>query len=105
MVTQYPHSISISWKENPVKDANGDWVESGPQKYTSECRAEANGEGKTLSGVDGRTIHFSFAVFMPKTDKVIPYGASVEITIAENYSVKGEVKNHRNGQLNTRLWV
>lgn len=105
MVAQYPHSISVIWRNQPTKDANGDWVEGTPQAFNSICRARTNGEGKRLTGVDGRTINFSFAVYMPSTDQVIPYGASVEITLGANHVVKGEVKNQHNGQLNSRLWV
>ncbi|MDX9847465.1 MAG: hypothetical protein RBT74_10840 [Tenuifilaceae bacterium] len=105
MVVQYPHSISVTWKTQPTKDANGDWVEGIPQVFTSACRAETNGEGKTLTGVDGRAINFSFAVYLPKTEQVIPYGASVEISLSASQVVRGEVKNQQNGQLNSRLWV
>lgn len=105
MVVQYPHSITVIWRTQPTKDANGDWVEGTPQTFSSICRAEANGEGKTLTGVDGRAINYSFAVYMPKTSQVIPYGASVEITLGSSHVVKGEVKNQQNGQLNSRLWV
>lgn len=104
MVAQYPHSIVATWRTQPTK-VNGDWVEGSPQSFSSECRAEANGEGKTLTGVDGRTIYFSFTVYMPSTDQVIPYGAAVEINLSTSHVVKGEVKNQYNGQLNSRLWV
>lgn len=105
MVTQYPHSLSVTWRAQPTKDANGDWEEGAIQTFTSACRAETNGEGKTFTGVDGSAIHFSFAVYMPRTEQVIPYGASVEITLGTSHVVKGEVKNQQNGQLNSRLWV
>jgi hypothetical protein len=105
MVNQYPHSITAKWKAKPTLDSNGDWTEGVEETFTSPCRAEANGEGKTLTGVDGSTVYFSFAVYLPKTEQVIPYGASAEITISSNHIVKGAVKNQSNGQLNTRLWV
>ena len=105
MVEQYPHSISVTWKTQPTKDENGDWVEGSESIFTSNCRVEGNSEGKTITGVDGSAIYFTFNVFMPKTDTVIPYGASAEMTLASNHIVKGAVKYQRNGQLNSRLWV
>lgn len=104
MVVQYPHSITVKWKSQPTKDGNGDWVEGVEQEFSSHCRAEANGEGKTLTGVDGSTVYFSFAVFLPRTEQAIPYSSNAEITISGKV-VKGTVKNQSNGQLNSRLWV
>lgn len=105
MVSLYPNTISIKWKMQPTQDANGDWVEGVEEVFISPCRAEANGEGKVLTGEDGSSVYFSFAVYLPRTNQVIPYGANVEIKLSSNHVVKGSLKNQSNGQLNTRLWV
>ena len=104
-MVRYPHNVSVTWTATPSKDTSGDWVEGSESTFTSECRAEANGEGKTIAGQDGSRVDFAFEVFLPKTDTVIPFGASVEITISTGVVVKGTVKNHDNGQLISRLWV
>lgn len=104
MVAQYPHSITVMWKTKPTQDMNGDWVEGSINTFTSVCRAEANGEGKTLTGVDGSTIYFSYHVFMPKTSQLIPFGAAAEITISGSVA-SCSVKQQYNGQLNSRLWL
>lgn len=105
MVAQYPHSIEVRWKGQPIQDANGDWVEGDETTFTSMCRAEFNGEARTIVGVNGSAISYSFEVYMPRTTTVIPYGANAEIILASSHILKGSVKNQRNGQLNSQLWV
>ena len=104
-MVRYPHTIDAAWKSAPTKDSNGDFVEGASVLFSSPCRAEANGEGKTITGQDGSTVVFSFEVFLPKTSIIVPFGASVEITISAGAVVKGTIKNHDNGQLISRLWV
>lgn len=101
MVKQYPHTISISWKGKSTQDANLNWVEGTPHTFESVCRAEPNGSAKKITGKDGSLIEYTFAVFMPLTDTVIPVGANYTL----NGSIVGTVKGAANGQLNSRLWV
>lgn len=101
MVKQYPHTISVTWKGQSTQDANLNWVEGSPASFESICRAEVNSSGKKISGVDGTLIEYSFTVYMPHTETIIPIGANYTL----NGSVVGTVKGAWNGQLSSRIWV
>ena len=101
MVSQYPHTITVTWKGKATQDANLNWVEGAEGSLTSECRAEVNSSGKKISGVDGTLVEYSFTVYMPHTDTVIPIGANYTL----NGTVIGTVKGSWNGQLSSRIWV
>lgn len=101
MVNQYPHTISISWKEKSTQDANFNWVEGASKTFESVCRAEPNGKAAKIAGADGTLIEFTFAVYLPKHDTVIPVDAEYLL----NNTIVGRVKYASNGQLNSRIWL
>lgn len=104
VVRQYPHKITATWG-NVSQDENGDWITSSGGTFESDCRAEPNGEGKTLTGEDGSQLYFHFSVYLPKTSEIIPVGAQIKIELAKNSVVKSTLKRQHNGQFNTQLWV
>jgi len=101
MVAQYPHTISVAWKGKATQDANLNWVEGAASSFESECRAEVNSSGKKISGVDGALAEYSFTIFLPHTDIIIPIGANYTL----NGTMAGTIKGAWNGQLSSRLWV
>lgn len=105
MVTQHPHRIKITAIGTTGIDGDGNPI-AGIDEVLHEgiCRAEPNGTGETLRGDDGNVINFAFTVYLPKMDVDVVPNSNVEIAIG-NKTVKGLVKRHHNGQLNSRLWV
>lgn len=101
MVEQYPHTISVTWKGQSTQDANQNWVEGAEGSFESECRAEVNSSGKKISGADGVLVEYSFTIYMPKTETIIPIGANYTL----NGTMIGTVKGAWNGQLSSRIWV
>ena len=103
MVRQYPHTIVVSWKTEPVHDPDtGDYSEgvlAGP--HTFECRAEPNSRNRLIAGNDGQMKEYAFDVYMPKTSIEIPDNADYLL----NGSIQGKVKHAANGQLNSRIWL
>jgi hypothetical protein len=98
---QYPDSIIVRWKTDPVKGAGGQWTPGEDVSHTFKCRKEANTKARTIPGADGSMIYYSYLVYMPLTTVGIPYGADYEL----NGSHKGKVKGANNGQLNSRIWL
>lgn len=107
MVSQYPHSITVTIKPRAVQDPNtGDYaaVTGSDAVHTFDCRAEINGRGYKIAGQDGSLIDFTFTVYMPQTDTIVPYGAAYSLTMGAKV-VTGKVKGANNGQFNSRIWL
>lgn len=107
MVKQYPHIILITRKPEPVKGTDGNYsvANTSAAILNSVCRAEPAGSNPVLKGADGDLIYYSFVVYMPKSDIELKYGDETLITFSENVIHSGIVKQHSNGQLNSRIWV
>lgn len=104
MVKQYPHTILVEWEDSPVF-VEGNPVKGEPHTFTSQCRAEMNGSGKSIPSINGSLIVYAYSVYMPKTTGVqIPFGAKAKATI-DGSAVTGSVKGFKPGQLNSVLWL
>ena len=101
MVIQYPDLIELSWSDAPTQDGDGNWMEGEKSLASLSCRAEPNGEGKTVTSVDGQVVQYQFTIYMPTPDTDIPAGSIVDL----NGKEIGEVKRFVKGQFNSRLWV
>lgn len=71
----------------------------------TECRLEPNGQGRTISGPDGKAVEFAWTMFIPATFQTkVSEGSPVSIAM-EAETVTGEVIRHSHGQLNSRIWL
>lgn len=104
-MTQYPDSIIVTTSASASQDANGIWTAGATTDYTLSCRAEVNGTGKKIVGIDGALIDYTFQVFLPVMTVVIPAGSDFVLTALANGTISGKVKRASNGQLNSRLWL
>jgi len=105
VIKQYPHSIKISEYSEPFIDGDGNPQDSALNVvFSGACRAEVNGTGDLVRGDDGSELNYAFNVYLPKMVIDIASNSQVEIVI-DNKIVKGIVKRHSNGMLNSRLWV
>ncbi len=104
-MNQYPDSIVITTAASGSQNASGVWASGVVTNYTFACRAEVNGRGSKIAGVDGALIDYSFNVFLPVQTVVIPEGSSFVLTALNNGTIRGKVKRASNGQLNSRLWL
>lgn len=110
MVGQYPHQITfvVGNSDLPFVNSNGDWdiVEpTSPHFKTIACRAEMNGNNRTIAGQDSSKIEYSFVIYLPKTAEVIDDGRVIEVKDGERMIVKSPVKQFHKGQLNCKLYV
>lgn len=107
MVLQYPHTITITPKDDPVQGSDGNFVSPSPlPSFTSFCRVEPYSKTEpTISASDGRVLNYNYVVYMPLTSEVFEFGDEVEITLLDGSMINGYVKQHSNGQFNSRLWV
>lgn len=109
MVIQYPDNLKYkSVSADSVYDQEtGKWTKPvAGVSFENECRAEPNGEGKTIPSNDGHELKYSFIIYMPKTAAVFRYGQNVEVYSKENRLIfSGKVQAFSLGQFNARLWV
>ena len=104
-MTQYPDNIVVTTSASGSQNASGIWTAGATTDYTFPCRAEVNGTGKKIVGVDGVLIDYTFSLFMPVTTVVIPDGSDFVLTAFSNGVISGKTKRAFNGQLNSRLWL
>lgn len=110
MVTQYPHILKFDAviAEEPYKDENGDTVIPPGVVTTIEiiCRFEPNSKGETIITNDGKSLLYSWMIYMPLGQLDIPNKIEV-IGYQDNGSVKGQgtIERFDRGQLNARAWV
>ena len=106
MVVQYPHTIIITWQTEPYQDPDTGIFTPGEQQgpYSYQCRAEVNSKAGKIAGNDGAMLDYTFDVFLPKMSIQIPVDADYTLT-DDTGTFTGKVKRHRNGQLNSRLWL
>lgn len=104
MFEQYPDSITITVTTAPT-EVNGVYSAGTSTNHSFKCRAEENGSGRKLTGVDGQEIDFAFTCYMPAMTTQIPEGSVVALTKLNNAIIRSIVKRAVNGQLNSRIWV
>ena len=107
MVNQYPHSVTITPKIDPVQDGqSGDFAApvSGTVK-TSDCRLEPAGDNPVITGENGDAVKFRFILYMPPISEQYRFGDLVDVTLSNGSQMTGTLKLQSNGQFNTRLWV
>jgi hypothetical protein len=104
-MTQYPDSIAITISASASQNASGVWTAGASAGFTSNCRAEVNGEGRQIASDDGELMDYSFEVYMPPKTTIIPRDADYVLTTLVNGVLTGKVKRASNGQLNSRIWL
>jgi len=107
MIEQYPHTIVITVRPDVIQDpVSGSFsrVTGSDVVYTLECRAETNSRNGKIVGRDGASVDYSFTVYMPQMDTVIPWESDCVLTIGTQ-SINGKVKGASNGQMNSRIWL
>lgn len=102
MVTQYPHTITLSLKAEPAQSEDGTLTAGAElEPLTIRCRAEANGSGKKIAGTDGTLTDYTWDIFAPRQTAEIPEGTPYLL----NGAITGTVKRAINNQFNTRIWL
>jgi hypothetical protein len=106
MVTQYPHTITITPAVTTYQDNVGN-IQRGraTTPVTYDCRAEPAGSNPVIKGADGADVIYAWIVYMAAITVEYTYGDQVAVTLANGTQYDGFIKRQANGQLNTRLWV
>lgn len=110
MVGQYNSLLfyAPNGSAKPVKDEEtGDWNAGEPAGELKQlnCRAEMNGNNRTLAMQDGSKLDYSFVIYLPKGTDVIEKDIVVEVMSGAEIIVKAPVKQFFKGQLNCKLYV
>lgn len=106
MVKQYPDILTATIIGPSTTDGNGNPVPGAPTEVVQECRAETpNVQVNYIQGEDGKSIYFSWVVYMPHGAIRLPVGAKVVITRGGEFYCSGNVKKFVSGQMNARLWL
>jgi len=105
MVTQYPHSITITVTPALFADESGN-LEGGKEvNHLFSCRAEpASGNG-IIRTQNGEEVVYTWVVYLPSPGTEFSPGDAVEITLSNGSKYTGTIKRQSDGQLNSRLWV
>ncbi len=110
MVAQYPHIATIIEPAQATRDAEGNWITSGPfSSREVNARFEvANSSAKVsayVMGADGVKIEVSGTVYAPRVSERIKVGSVIEVKDGDEVIVKTTVKQVSYGFFNTRIWV
>lgn len=106
MVTQYPHLMTITPKNDGSVDENGDYVGGTTGvTFNTVCRAESSSGNGYIASADGQRLDYSWIVYLPKNVQKIPLGATVQVSEGEEEILTDTVKRFFRGQLNARAWL
>lgn len=107
--TQYPHTFTLSFNaEEATKDANGNWQQASDNapEIQYQCRAERASGYVYRSGTDGKTVYFSWLLYMPPMVDNVADGA--QVTVKDDKGkvfASGSVLQFIPGTFNARLWL
>ena len=105
-MVRYPHSITVSWQSEPVKDEDtGIYSAGDPVTYTASCAVAQNTKGRRIGAEGGKMIEYSCAVLMSKKTWKAPFEAKAVITLSDGTTFTGYVKNMLNYQTHSILWL
>jgi hypothetical protein len=105
MVSQYPHTITVTGPTASVKDGAGNWTNTASATVTLPCRAEPAGPRGLIQGPDGTLINASWIVYLPLPVNPVPLDATVTINDGAVLLAKDKVLRFYKGQLNARVWL
>ncbi len=109
-VKQYPDVLT--WVKttggSSSYDSDGNLIVTGGSTttVTMQCRAQANSQGKQITGVDGKSIVFDWLILVKLAEaQQIPYDASVSVTRNGVVRAIGTVKRCVIDQLNAKVYL
>lgn len=107
MVTQYPHTMTVTTVTATTQDGNGNMVPGQRMVKTFDCRTEPNSGGRMIQTADGSSIVYASIVYMPLKTEAIPEQAHVHVTWKGTgaFVSSGKALLFSRGQLNCRLWL
>src|SRR5690348_9137036 len=106
MVTQYPHTITITSVSGNDKDISGNWQKGSASTFQYSGRFETNSGSNFLTAADGRQVQYSGIIYSSYATPNINIGASVEVVDESGGpKAKGKVIQFSRGQLNARVWI
>ncbi len=110
MVKNRPHILkykTVSTSSEPYQDDDGNWVipENSEFENVVKCRAEPNGTGRVIAGEDGKSIVYSYTIYLPKDIKSLNYGQKVDVLLNDDIIASGTVMMFSRGQMNSRIWI
>jgi hypothetical protein len=105
MVTQYPHTVTISTVADSTQDSNGNFQAGSPSSSSFKARFETNTKSLFLTAADGKQLVYSGIIYAPLSTPDVELGASVIVLDGMRNVAKGNVLQFSRGQKNVRVWI
>jgi hypothetical protein len=105
MVTQYPHTVTISSVSESTQDENGNYVPGTPSTFEFNGRFETNKAGNFLTAANGEQVVFSGIIYARYSTPNVPLGTGIEVMDGSSPVAKGKAVQFSRGQLNVRIWM
>lgn len=105
MVTQYPHTLTVTTKVEAARDVNGNWVPGSETSTDYSCRAEPASGNASIPGDDGNRIYYDWTVYLPLPVPDMMNGAVVTVKDGIKVLSNNKIKRFNRGQLNARIWL
>ena len=104
-MVRYPHSITVSWQGDPVRDdATGNYTAGALVTHTIECSISQNSNGSKI-GIDGQMIDYSSIALMELQNWTAPNGANAVVTFEDGTVINDTVKRMMNRQTHSKIWL
>jgi hypothetical protein len=102
MVSRYPHTAIISWKDEPIKDeGTGNYTEGKQRSITVQGRLEpASSTSKASILSEGRTLNYSYKFICGLITDKVPVSAIIDVL-----SQKRKLIQLHNYQTYCEIWL
>ncbi len=105
-MVRYPHSVTVSWQGDPVKNENdGTYTPGATISHTAPCTISQNSEGKRISTEDGKMVEYSCSVIMELQTWNAPFEAGAVLTLEGGATFTTTVKKMHNFQTYSKIWL
>jgi len=105
MITQYPHTISLTSTVAGSKDGSGNWVAGSSTTVNKSGRYEPQRGDGTVQAADGTRINYDGIIYLPLPMDPVAPGTPVIVKQGATVLLKNTVKRFNAGQLNARIWL
>jgi hypothetical protein len=91
--------------DSVYNETTGEWVTGDIDVIETQCRPEPSITKGVVGSEDGKTVDYSYTIYMPVQENDIKIGSEVVVSFKEKTILTARVKSFLNGQLHARLWV
>lgn len=105
-MVRYPHSVTVTWKGEPVKnESTGEYTAGATITHTAQCSIAQNSKGMKVGTTGGQMVDYSYSASMELQSWVAPFGASAVLTLEDGTVISSTVKRMLNRQTHSKIWL